>query len=1192
VSPEATASASALGGSANEQGGELRACVGALLASTVIAARPLVETGLAVKGFVGTGLIAESDQPVDDLIVPSGASGRVFVQVKESAGLDTAPGSPLAKSVGQFAAALNSGLADDDRLVLACARPTRDLIALGALLDRRRADHSGAPSRSERRALEKLETIALHHLAGEDLPELLARLVIWNTDPRIGDGRAALIARLESHVCAPGQGADAARELAGIVRDLARLRGGFDALSLAQALADCGVQLRCDVTAESPVAAARALAEHRARMTRLGRTLSLFGAPARLADLPLDAADAEVSVDVATEERSHGHVLELAQRRRGRCLLLGPPGGGKSTALKALCAHAAERPAWPVPVLVHLKRVSRAGPVVGERIIAAACAAAPQPERAALRSGLESELARGNVLFALDGLDEVRRGRRALVGELIDWMRELPAPAELVLATRPVAADEGRRLGLPELSLRTPEHAERTVEAILRAAAPAQEGESWIGERSAWVSAALAKNRLAATPLTVVTLSLLAARAETMAELPSDRAYMLLRLVQDVIETWELEQRHRGEAAIGPLQDSRAREAVAVTLRALGGLVLAGEPVSGTQAAAAVHDALADEFALVPGDARSAANDAIGFWTDAGLFALEDGELTALLRPLAEFAHAWSGALADEQGKARWLAQTRSSEETWPALALGAGLSAPLAHGWLQAASDQTSVPEIEALAAASRDGVAFAAEDRAALVNGDALRLLGEPRLAERAALALLWLPLGEPLQERLAELLSAGVPATRRAVVRVLQITRWNLTGAQTVSELREFMASERPPPREMLRPGEDGVWELLAAARDDPYQRAFEAAAVRLAAGTRADAELVVSRFEDGSFEFRDALGDALRGAGHGDLAAALDAELRAAYANFKAPWQDVDFDAHTRATLALIAELDDEKALEPLQRRRLDELADFVATASLNWVRPGWAEKRPATARAWIGAVAALGGFDPRVLAAQARLVAEELQDGDDSDSLIYDGGERRGLKRDWSGIADPDAMLRRLIDCIGVLPRQAQGAIFTAITAAPDRAQAVVLLEARIERVLIWARELAGVMLLLLAPRAQGLSERWLAGDDPMLRSAAAEWLSARVAAGEDGEEQLLRCLQDADDGVRSQAMSHLEDTRLSPALREELRKLLASEIRPWMCSRCGAENSAGKRACGECHVVGPEARERAERLLGEGSTVA
>ncbi|HEX5309376.1 MAG TPA: NACHT domain-containing protein [Solirubrobacteraceae bacterium] len=1187
MSSQATASVGALGGSANEQGGELRACVGALLASTVIAARPLAETGLALEGFVGTGLIAEADHPVDDLVVTSGTNGLVFVQVKERVGVDTRPGSPLAKSVAQFAAALKIGLAGDDWLVLACARPSHDLVALGALLDRRRTEHSGGPSGPERRALEKLETIALRHIAREEFPELLARMVIWKTDPRSGDGRAALIARLESHVCAPGQGAYAARELTGIVRDLARLRGGSDALGLAQTLADCGVDLRCGLTAKSPVAAARALAEHRARMTHLGRTLSLFGAPAALADLPLDAADAEVRVDVAEEERSHGHALELAQRRRGRCLLLGPPGGGKSTALRAVCAHAAERPTWPVPVLVHLKRVSRAGPVVGERIIAAACAEAPPPEREALRSGLESELARGNVLFALDGLDEVRRGRRALVGELIDWMRDLPAPAELVLATRPVAASEGRRLGLPELSLRTPEHTERTVEAILQAAAPAQESENWVSKRSAWVSAALAKNRLAATPLTVVTLSLLAAHAEEVTALPSDRADILLRLVQDVIETWELEQRHRGEAAIGPLQDSRAREAVAVTLRTLGGLVLASQPVSAAQAATAVHDALAAEFMLAPGDARSAADDAISFWTEAGLFALEDRELTALLRPVAELAHAWSGALAGEQAQERWLAQMRSTEETWPALALGAGLSAPLAREWLQAASKQTSVFELEALAAAARDGVAFAAEDLVALVDGDALRLLTDPQLAERTALALLSLPLDAPLRERLAEPLSAGVPAARRAIVRVLQLTRWHRTDAHTVSELREFIASQPPPPREkLLRPGNDGVLEMLIAARDDPYQRAFEAAAVCLAAGTRADAELVVSRFKDGSFEFRKALGDALRGAGHGDLAEALDAELHAAYAKFKAPWQDVDFDAHTRATLALIAELADDGPLEPLQRRRLDELADFTATASLNWVRPGWTEKRPAPARAWIGAVAALGGFDPRVLAAQARLVAEELADGDDTDSLIYDGGERRVLQGEWSGIADSDAMLRGLIGCIGVLPRQTQGAILAAITSAPDRAQAVALLETRIERVHIWAREFAGLLLLLLAPNPQEMTERWLAGEDPMLRSAAAEWLSARVAGGEDGEEQLLRCLRDADEGVRSQAISHLEDARLSPSLCEELLKLLASEVRPWMCSHCGAENSAGKRACGECHIVGPEVRKRAERLLG------
>src|SRR5258708_39161458 len=34
----------------------------------------------------------------------------------------------------------------------------------------------------------------------------------------------------------------------------------------------------------------------------------------------------------------------------------------------------------------------------------------------------------------------------------------------------------------------------------------------------------------------------------------------------------------------------------------------------------------------------------------------------------------------------------------------------------------------------------------------------------------------------------------------------------------------------------------------------------------------------------------------------------------------------------------------------------------------------------------------------------------------------------------------------------------------------------------------------------------------------------------------------------------------------------------------WMCSHCGAENSAGKRACGECHVVGRVLDRKSTRL--------
>jgi hypothetical protein len=1183
------ATAGAVGGSRNEQGAELRARVGALVGSAVIAERPLDEVGLAVAGAVGVAVAAEGDDAVDDLVVPLRDGGHVFIQVKTSARLSGQQGSPFEKVVAQFARAVRVGVHADDRLVLACARCTKPLVELGRLLERERYPRSGGPTAREQQALDALRLIALRHLDDEGFAALRARLVIWETDPTAGDGHAALVARMESWVCERGEGADAARELGDVVRHLARLRGGLDALGLAQALAARDVVLRNDVSG-SPVAAARAVVGYQRLQKRRGRTLSLFNAPAGLAGLPLSAADARVDVDVAGEDLSSGRHLELAQRRRGRCVLTGRPGGGKSTALRALCAHAAERSDWPLPMLVSLKRLGTGDRPLGERLLDLVCEEVPAQDRSALRRGLESELSAGRVLLMLDGLDEVRKGRVALVDELAAWIEDLPAEVELILATRASAIEQARRLGLDELSLRVPDQPEDTVRAILEAAAPNQgaAAESWVEERAGWIGDAMARDGLGFTPLTVVTLALIAARSDDVGALPKGRAEILLRALQDVMETWEIEQRNRGDIALGPLRDRSARDGLAVTLRTLAGAVIGGEPLSPAATRQVLGSALGREFTLRDGDLRVAVDDSLMFWTDIGLFSFEDDQLNATLRPLAEVAYAWSGELAQGDEQEIWLSLMRSSQDTWTTLALAAGLSEAIAHRWVEELAVGGGVDELEAFAQASRDGVKVEASVLATLAGGSVRRMLAEPREAERAALAVLGLPLDDTARANLRPLLSAVVPRERTGIVETLTIAAWDETGKEANQRLREFLAAEKPPPRDPPKPGA-GVLELITSSRDDAYQRAFEAASVRLAEGSREDAELVASRFDDGSLDFRRALEAALQAGGNDDLAETMDLQMKAALAKWGSHWNGwigTDFAEHERSVLQAIASLGDPGALDWSQRRHLDELADLASTASLNWIRPGFIAERPAEAESWIRAVASLGNFELPTLCSQARLVIDEMAAGEETNWIIYDHGRDRPL-RCWERVEDSERLLSGLVDCIGLLPQQAGGALLEAIGSTPDRSTAVRLLERRIERLRIWARELAALLLLVVADDGDSRAEGWVNDDDPMLRSAAAEWFSAHAANGHDVWRQLARCLHDSDEGVRKRALSHFHVGELTSAQREAIEALPTLPRQPWMCRNCGAENEAGRDSCIECSVVDPELAKRVEELLCE-----
>jgi hypothetical protein len=340
VATTASASPGALGGSANEQGAEYRARVGALLATAVLRGSALDDVGLPTTSAVPVVLQAESDDPVDDLVVMLADGSHVYVQAKTSVGFSTGAAKPFCAALQQFAAAVRSGLRVEDRLVLACARPTRPVERLQTVLDRRRHAAAGAPTRLEQQAWDAFSRLA--HRSGitvEELEKLASHLVIWPTDPTADVGEAMLVARLEGHVVASGQGLNAARDLSDEVRALARLRAGSDAVQLAQALERRGRTLVGDGRDTSAVTWARALSAYKARLVRDGTTLRLFGAPSALRDLPLADADAGVEVTRPEDDRDTGHRLNPSLRRRGRIVLVGRPGGGKTTALRSAGRH-------------------------------------------------------------------------------------------------------------------------------------------------------------------------------------------------------------------------------------------------------------------------------------------------------------------------------------------------------------------------------------------------------------------------------------------------------------------------------------------------------------------------------------------------------------------------------------------------------------------------------------------------------------------------------------------------------------------------------------------------------------------------------------------------------------------------------------------------------------------------------------
>ena len=131
----------------------------------------------------------------------------------------------------------------------------------------------------------------------------------------------------------------------------------------------------------------------------------------------------DVPVDVDGESRAL-HDLEATLAVRPRLLLLGDPGGGKSTALrwlarKAAAAREADPARHPMPVLVPLSR---------------------WPAGQSFADFLAPQGAPADLMLLLDGLNELGPAPEARIREITEWLAEAD-PARVVLTSRPPGPD-------------------------------------------------------------------------------------------------------------------------------------------------------------------------------------------------------------------------------------------------------------------------------------------------------------------------------------------------------------------------------------------------------------------------------------------------------------------------------------------------------------------------------------------------------------------------------------------------------------------------------------------------------------------------------------------------------------------------------------------------------------------------------
>lgn len=1199
---------SAVGGAATAGGETYRAAVAAFLAAHVLRGWAIEGLELPREASVPLDVKLETDEDLDDIGCSLRGDGTLYIQAKRRLKLSTRPGSPFTEAVAQCRAAVRNGGLDPerDRLAIVTAAPSGPVERLSDALRRRRNVIAGKPTTAEAAALKKLESL-LGDLDGEQRSLLLDCLVILRCEPEESGLRDAQLAGvlLDGAIVPHGSGPEAFEALRSKALDLARLRQGLDVAGLLATLSEAGLQLSGDANGSAAlrlVARQTAAATYRQRVQEDGETIRLLGVGAGLPTLILSDLDAEVEAiePGLEEERPSERPLSLLVRRRGRLLLTGLPGSGKSTAMRQAAGEQAGTPDAPLPLFIDLKLLARrigSEPAV-DAVVEIACAKLRSDKREVLREEILGALARGEVTLYLDALDETRGMKERVVEAIDDLLSGYEESVEVVVATRDSAAVAGRMLGFDEARLVPPGEVKKTVRAVLRAFAGQrciENPDDWVRPRMQWVERVLSRDPdLSKTPLMPILLAVSAGAHVDLGQLPTLRAQILEGVVRDVVERWESARAASGVVELGALSGARAAEAL-FDCFVLEGSLLASEPlVSETAVRAALGDYFADRWGLGVSDATATGREAIEFWDEAGFFLrTPEGRIEARVRLFGELADALHQVGGDDDTLRSWVARNVSDPERVESLKLASGLSVTAGRSLLEEAARDGSLQALRTALGAIDEGASSTPDLIAALTRSllEILRRGGEEGVDAAALLADLQVP--TDLQGKVFDAFSKSLPADHALVAEVRAIFGWKMRRTPPVLErLRRILRTESPKALGRSKASRPGVLTFLGV--DRRWGDAVSAAADALVAESETEARIAAELIPKTGMNHAQRIESALRRAGYGDLVREQEEKTReeTRKALDRGPeWKERLRRWSETETIFLetIAALAPPAPLGIRDRRGLDELVDFYYTLGVPSSSGGEADalahELPEALRLYVESVAALSDFDLPKLAAEAAFALGELTDEDDTSSLLYIPGKTQEVAN-WSQVTDPEQMRDGLIRLLRTV-RFVARTVAWFLLQAPEDLEVADAVRTNLPKPGSWRRHLAVLVVLDALPIQDALAQAraWSGDSDPFTRSAVAHYGAVLVGGKCQDEELLIRALRDHDGEVRDEALVRLKKKPLGPALRAAVASAAEEPHPDWTCSWCATHNSGEQHSCGNCKTVGPELKRHAEELL-------
>jgi hypothetical protein len=1200
-----------LGGAADEAGGAYRAGVAAVIAAHLLYGWDLTHLDLPKGEAVPGTLRLEADGPVDDIVVALSGGGQAFLQAKRALKLKTTSGSQLAKAMSQCRnAVIESELNPQvDRLVIVSGSMSGPMRDLGEALRRQRDPFSGAMSKAQATALERFEPL-LDGLDQTQRARLLDCLRIWNCDAEEQGGgdaeRAAAL--LDGTIVSHGLGPRAFRALATKAREIARLRSGLDADRLIDCLREADVELTEDASGARGariVARQQAVARYRQRLQISGDSIRLLGVGAGLPNLPI--ADIDASIEATEpwleEDRPSEQPLDLLVRRRGRLLLTGLPGAGKSTALRRAAAIQAGEAHSPLPIIVRLDVLARRLEHSGftDAVIELASEDAPPADRDLLREELRQAIAGGRATFFFDALDEARGRSRAVIDAIMTFLDGVDPSVEVVLATRDTKADDAAALGFRQARLCEPERLGQTIEGILRAFALHRKivnPKEWVQPRQRWVDRVLSRDPdLKSTPLMPILLAVSAAQADDSG-LPEVRPEILRRVIRDVVFEWETGRTHEGVLELGKITGTRATEALLECFIAEGVTLAAELRPSEERVATVLAAGLEEKWNLAPGEARATAREAIAFWDESGVFLKSSqGEVEPRVKLFSELADAWHHSSAEDERPRAWARKALADGERDEALKLAACLSEVVAEELIRASTRGGRARDVFLALETIKQGAQVGDTAIDEVAEGLIELVAGGGQTGIEAAGELVALDVPEHLRDRGLECIQRYLPRDRALLAEVRATVNWGLPRDDAaMARFEEVLRSDPPKPLPSEEP-RDIRARLQLSGVDGQWSAAVAAAAEVLVPLSKNNAALAAKQVEKLGMRSAQRIVDVVQAAGHGNLVAHYEKQVKRSLkqADF---W--VKSVARSREAnhlfLEMISKCGGESELSTREQRGLDELVDFYFTLGIpDSAAFSFAEMtlaHPVRVRELVQAAVVLGGFDADKLASEARLLQRETKAHERSSlsQIIYMPGVDRELSR-WGQVGEPDPMVDDLIRHLGGVRFSARRAA-AALAAAPKSLGVHGKVLSKLDRMRGWHLQQGGLLALETASNngtALELAAEWSKEGKAPLRRMAGQFAAVAIPTLPEARSLFVLSLADRDSGVRAEAVDSFDAANLDRKLRGAI-EAARNGATEWECNWCTHQNPQPAGSCEQCQSVGPELSQKIDALLRAEST--